>query len=462
MILKRLKYWSAKHRSLLGVSLLALAVRLYWNLKVHPPLDYIHSDMGAYLGRANLLLDNARWPPDPELTLFPYGTHFFVFLVQWLFGRGNREAIAVAFALVGALAVAYTYATAARLSTHRWARRCIGLILISYYPWISLGGYILSEAPFALGVSATAFYGLRLADKGRPGDAWRLGLALGLGMTFRPQLLVSAAFFLLFFLFRRRVFHGFTPGLWARVAVPLALILAFSSVRLYWHTGATSQGGQLGLVSTDGPIHFAFGRCHSTAITAFAPDGQGSLGPPSLGALRNHEARHPSSLIKLDPALGETLVFQGHMWDARPIDALARECVTKTGYLRQVKYAVTHVILLWGYNLLWPDQEQKPKFRRPMMIWSDAHAIFLLPPAAAAMLLAFRRQRARSMLVALHVWGLVAMAMLYFGDTRSRAPYDGLIIILAVESYASAFRWLAVRLDPLRDRLKPDKAEITR
>jgi hypothetical protein len=452
MILERLTYWVARHRSLLGVSLLALAVRLYWNLKVHPPFDYTHSEMGAYLGRANLLLDNARWTPDPHLTLFPYGTHFFLFLVQWIFGRSNREAIAVAFALLGALAVAYTYATAARLSTHPWARRCIGLLLISYYPWISLGGYLLSETPFALGVSATAFYALRLADKGRPRDAWLLGLALGLGMTFGPQLLVSAAFLLLCFVLRRRVFHAVTPGVWARVAAPLALILAFSSARLYWHTGATSQGGQLGLVSTNGPIHFAFGRCHSTAITAFAPDGQGFFGPPSLGALRNYEAKHPSSPIKLDPALGEMLTFRGHMWDAKPIDELARECVKKTGYLRQVKYAVTHVILLWGYNLMWPDQEQKPKFRRPMMIWSDAHAIFLLPPAAAAMLLAFRRRRARSMLVALHVWGLVGMAMLYFGDTRYRAPYDGLIIILAVESYASAFRWLAFHLDSLRER----------
>jgi hypothetical protein len=457
MVLDRLKYWSVKNRNLLGVSLLALAVRLYWNLKVHPPLDYISSDMAGYLERANLLLESGPWKPYEFMTFFPYGTHFFIFLIKWFFGGNSREAIAIAFALLGALSVAYTYATAERISASKWVRRGVGLILISYYPWVSLGGYMLSETPFALGVSATAFYGLRLADEGRPRDAWLLGLALGLGATVRPQILISAAFFFLCFLLRRRVFHGFTPGLFARVAIPLALILAFSSARLYWHTGAARQGGQLGLVSTNGPLNFAFGRCHSGGIESVSPEGRSFFAPPSLGALRAYGAKHPSSPIQLDPAMGERLTVQGRMWDAKPLYDLSRACIEKTGYLRQVKYAVTHVILLWGYNIIWPDQTQKSRFRTPMMIWCNAHSIFLMPPAAAAMLLAFRRRRARSMLLALHVWGLVVMAMVYFGDTRYRAPYDGLIIILALQSYASAFRWLAARFQSWRERSRSEK-----
>ena len=34
----------SKHRELLVVTLLALVVRLIWNLWVHPPLDYVFSD----------------------------------------------------------------------------------------------------------------------------------------------------------------------------------------------------------------------------------------------------------------------------------------------------------------------------------------------------------------------------------------------------------------------------------
>jgi hypothetical protein len=50
------------------------------------------------------------------------------------------------------------------------------------------------------------------------------------------------------------------------------------------------------------------------------------------------------------------------------------------------------------------------------------------------------------MLAALHVYGLVAVAMIYFGDARLRAPYDGILVLLAVMTYASAYRMLRRRL----------------
>ena len=41
------------------------------------------------------------------------------------------------------------------------------------------------------------------------------------------------------------------------------------------------------------------------------------------------------------------------------------------------------------------------------------------------------------MLLAVHVWALLVVAMVYFGDTRLRAPYDGILITLAAVTYAS-------------------------
>jgi hypothetical protein len=130
------------------------------------------------------------------------------------------------------------------------------------------------------------------------------------------------------------------------------------------------------------------------------------------------------------------------MGDEAPNRKLAAECIKKTGWLRQAKYAVTHVVLLWGYNIIWPDQGQKPKYRKPMAVFCVGHSIAIMPPAAVAMLLGFRRRRARSMLLALHVWSQVLTAILYFGDTRYRAPYDGLLTILAIGSLVAAVRWL--------------------
>ncbi len=456
MLLERLKPWLARNRGILVVTLLALAVRLVWNLVIHPPLDFAYSDMGGYLERANVMLTQP-WVPRAHFTLFPYGTHVFIYVIKLVFGRDNRTAIGVAFALLGTIAVAYSYATAERFSARRWVHRVAGAVLIVYYPWISLGGYTLSETPFTAAVAASAFYGLRLADEGRPRDAWLLGLTYALGVTARPQILASAVLFFALFVLRRRVFHSFTAGLWVRVAVPLALVLAVSSARMYWHTAKDGKGGIIGLVSTNGPLNFAFGRCHAAGIESVAKDGRGFFGPPPFGALRSYAKDHPDALFKLDPAMGDPLRFQGHMWDAKPIYELSKQCVEKTGYLRQARYAITHVVLLWGYNFIWPDQGQKPHFRVPMLVWCVAHAVLLMPPMAVAIFLAFRERRARSMLLALHVWAVILVAMLYFGDTRYRAPYDGVILILALETYADAFGWLSAR----RARTRLAKASKT-
>jgi hypothetical protein len=239
------------------------------------------------------------------------------------------------------------------------------------------------------------------------------------------------------------------------VAVPLALVLGASAWRVHWHTG------KWGLVSTNGPLNFTFGRCHATGIHARARDGRGFFGPPALGMLHAYGREHKDALFKLDPALGASITFEGHMVDAEPLYTVSRLCVKRTGSFRQVKYAITHVVLLWGYNTIWPDGG---KFRIPMAIAGVAHTALLLPPAALAMFLAFRRRRARTMLLALHVWALVAMAMLYFGDTRYRAPYDGVIIVLAIDTYVIAFRgvrtgirWLRAKARGVWGRLRPHR-----
>jgi hypothetical protein len=438
-ILFLLRTWPSKHRGLILVTLAALAVRLWWNLLVHRPTDFAFSDMGGYLDRGALVVDEP-WRRDPSLALYPYGTHLFIGALRWIFGRRNDASIGVGFAVTGALAVAYTQATAARFLTRAWARRLSGVLLVVYYPWISLGGYALSEIPFALCVAASAFYGLRLADEGRRGDAFRLGLALGVGATVRPQILVAAVLLGLFFLLRRRPWPRFRRGLAVRALAPLGIVLVLSAYRLHVHTGGW------GLVSTNGPLNFVFGRCHNIALDAIAPNRHGFFGPPSLGSLLHHEkiarAGHLGRpFFTLDPALGERLVIQGYMWDAEPNYALARKCVAATGVLRQLSYAATHVVLLWGYNSIWPDMGSQ--------VWGPAmnaacivHNVVFVWALVVALLLSLQRRRARFRLLSLHVVSLAVTSVLYFGDTRYRAPYDGVIVILALQGYVEAGTWL--------------------
>jgi 4-amino-4-deoxy-L-arabinose transferase-like glycosyltransferase len=435
-----------KHRELVVVTLAALAVRLAWNLWIHRPLDYVFSDMGGYLERAQTRLDH----PDehiPYFTLFPWGTHVLLSLVKLVFGRDNGTAIGVTYAALGAGAVGYSFATAKRLTRARWAPRVVGAILVVYYPWIALGGYTLSEPPFTLLLAATAFYALRLADRGRGRDAWLLGVALALGAVFRPQILVALPLFALHLLFRRRSWHRWSARrVLPALAVPLAIILALSAWRVEWHRG------ELGGISSNGPLNFAFGRCHATTITSTGPNRKGIYSPPSLGALARRDKEHPDAFLRLDPAMGTTLHFEGYMWDAAPLYAMASECVHHTGLLRQAKYALTHVVLLFAYNVMWPDQNARPPFRPSMETSLALDQVLVLPAALVAMIFAFRRRHARQMLLALHVWGLFLVAVVYFGDTRLRAPYDGMLVILAVVTWAAGLRRIREQLASRRER----------
>jgi hypothetical protein len=422
-----------RHRDLCVVTLLALAVRLVWNLALHPPLEYVFSDMGGYLERAQTSID---FPNEPHgyFALFPWGTHWVLSLVKRAFGRDNGAAIGILYATYGALAVGYAFAIARRLTKSPMIARGAAAVLIFYYPWISLGGYTLSEPPFTLFLCASAYHALAYADRGRARDAWLFGAALALGAIFRPQILAALPLYAVHALWRRRAWRRLHwRTIVPAIAAPLAVVFAVSAVRIHFHTG------KYGLISQNAPVNYAFGRCHATTITANGPTRRSGYSPPSLLALAEHEKSYPNAFFKLDPAREQSITVIGHIWEAEPFRALAADCVARTGLVRQLRYAVTHVVMLWGLSVAWPDGHLA-RFREVMQNAQSFHDRFVLPAALLAIVCAFRARHARAMLVALHVIALVALAVVYFGDTRLRIPYDGFLIVLAASAYGSVVR----------------------
>ena len=426
----------APHRDLIAVTLAALVVRLVWNLFIHRPMDWAASDMGGYVERAKTSIDHFG-DRFGYFTLFPWGTHFMLMLLKRAFGRDNAAAIGVLYACLGAGAVAYSYLLARRMTRSTLIPKIAGWILVFYYPWISLSGYVLSEPPFTLCLCFATYHGLLLADRGRPRDAWLFGAGVALAALFRPQILIALPLYAIHFVVRRRAWRvekRAIPRLLVGIAIPLVLVLGVSAARMRFHTG------KFGLISANGPLNFAFGRCHATTITSAAPDRRGAYSPPSLGALARWGEKHPGALFQLHPVMGAKVHVEGHMWDAEPFYWLASDCIKKGGIGRQVEFAATHVVLLWGYNTIWPDSVSPPQFRLPMEIASGLHAGLILPGAVVGLFLAFKRRHARWMLVALQMWSVVIVAALYFGDTRLRAPYDGFLLILAMMVYARLYR----------------------
>ncbi|MCA9718885.1 MAG: phospholipid carrier-dependent glycosyltransferase [Myxococcales bacterium] len=442
---ERFVAWLWRNRWLIAIVLATLAVRLHWNLYVHPLGHYVVSDMRGYNIRAGQLLADP-WGKVEYHGFFPYGTHYLLAGLKWLFGRWNYEAVSVVYALLGTTVVGLAYTLADRVSRRRWVAPALGLILVFYYPLISLGGYMLSETPFALCLLAATNYLVRLAHEGRSRHAWLAGLFVALAVTIRPQVMISAAVFgALWLVYRRGPLRRITLRHLVCLAIPVALILGYSSYRLHFHTE------RRGLVSENGQFNLTFGRCHARKIMSTPNDRYRSrimFGPPPLIQLEHREKRAPGSWIQLEPSLGPELVFPGYISDKEVLGGYIRQCMRNEGVAGQLKYSVINVMLLVGYNTMWPDSGQQ-YWRHTATKWGRWHIYAFTFPAILALLLAFRRKNAaHEGLVAVHVWALILLAAVFFGGTRFRCPYDPFIILLALEGYGLLFdggRFLVAR-----------------
>ena len=426
--------WLHRNRWLLAALLAALAVRLHWNLMVHPLGDYISSDMRGYVSRADQMLAAFARPVEYH-AFFPYGTHFLLALLKLIFGRENYQAIGVVYALLGTVVVYQAYRIAERVSSRRWVPPLLAMFLVFYYPLISIGGYTLSELPFSAFLLAATHALLRLVQDGKSRDAWLAGLYAAIATAFRPQILLSIAVFgLVWLLFRGQTKARLKHLVFA--AIPIAGVLVFSSARLYHHTG------RYGLISENGRFNSLFGRCHNKKAFANPPKSRGGgrihFGPPPLLQLAKRATSAPNSWVQLDPAIGAELTYSGYIADEEPLNELKRKCVAKTGWLGQLKYAAVNVLMLAGYNIPWPDSGTH-YWRRSADAWQTVNtALFTFPALLMAFTCFLRRTVTRHGVLALHIWALIVTAAIYFGDTRLRSPYDPMLILLAIEAYIFA------------------------
>ncbi|MCH9685374.1 MAG: glycosyltransferase family 39 protein, partial [Deltaproteobacteria bacterium] len=409
----------------------ALLVRLHWNFVVHPLEDYAYSDMRGYMRRANNLFNGEWWAPREYDAFYPYGTHVLLYGLQAAFSDEPNfyPPIATAYAVFGAATVGYGYLLARRVSHYFWVPPLVGLALVPYYPLISLGGYTLSETPFALCLVASTFHLVRMAQDGRRRDAWAAGVFAALGFMVRPQILASIGLLGVFWLLARKRLPKLRLTLMIQALVPLLVVGSFSAWRLHYHTG------RRGLISENGKFNQVFGRCHNNKIRAL-PDTpkrrRTSFGPPPLIQLAKREAKMPGAWPGLDPALGELeLEYRGYIGDSEILGELIEDCIDKTTTAKQIEYSVVNVMLLWRYNVMWPDSG-KGQWRAYTQRWGIIHTSGLAVPALIALFAIFIRRRASGMaIVALHLWAIIIIAALILGGIRFRAPYDPFIIMMA-------------------------------
>src|SRR5690606_17551997 len=123
-------------------------------------------------------------------------------------------------------------------------------------------------------------------------------------------------------------------------------------------------------------------------------------------------------------------------------------CIERGGLSRQAYFTLTHWVLLWRNNLMWPDQanprprstEQRETWRHRQQVWANVHRVLLLIPALIGLGFAFvPRRRPGEALVAINLWALLILAGIWFGGIRFRVPYDPIITLMAGFCYAAAW-----------------------
>lgn len=474
---------------------LALVTRLFWNLVVHPPRNFIFSDMASYFARADDFIKQPLSYTADHLSFYPWGTHAFMGLVKQAFttptscprdvsgisAAAGCWPIDASFAVVGAAGVLYTTLLARRLTNrgpNAGKRRFIyivtGLVMVFYYPLVAMGGFYVSEVPFFLCVTAATYHGLRLADEGKVSDALLFGVFTALGAVVRAQMLMSLALLGLFWLFRRRQLPGATLKNLAIAGAPLVLILTFSAIRTTRHI-RTFNKHESALISTNDALNYAFGRCHMIAVEARQKGYAAFFGPPGLGAVffaaRDRKKKKQWVPIEIratmaaDPRCevnkkhaekkeeGEPCLYvEGRMWSRDIFNKAARDCVAKSGPGRQLYYSATHLVLNYGLNFTWPDSGQPLREAEHLGIkfstgkpviekWQIAFGAAIVPFALIASFLGFRKRNSRDGLVTMHIWAVNLVAAIYFGETRLRTPYDGLFIVLGLDLLARIVTW---------------------
>src|SRR5829696_2639981 len=186
--------------------LTGVIVRIVWGLVIHPPVDFIYSDIAGYVDRARRLAtgidlqrSDAFWPP---------GTHVLLAAPMTFFEteRAGLWAGAVLWCVLSA-AIPYFAWRLARLLLSPAAAALTALFCALWPLYVTYGGYLTSETPSLAFLLASLWAGYRAVRlSGR--QAGRLGLVSGvlggIAVANRPQLILNLAVLTVPLLFRLR------------------------------------------------------------------------------------------------------------------------------------------------------------------------------------------------------------------------------------------------------------------
>lgn len=398
-------------------------VRIVWTFAVHPPVDYLFSDMGDYVGRAERLA--AGGPLGPIDAFYPPGTHALLALVIRVAGDG-RGGLWVASALWCALSIATVWMSwrlARELLTPSAAAITAALCGLSPI-FITSGGFFMSETPSLAFLIAAMWSGVcatRRNGRARVTLALLSGALGGMAIATRPQLILNVAVLAIVLVVALRREHRWAiAGFGAGVLVFVSLAIVHNSVAAGQFTGLATNGG----------MNFWFGHCDARELLTFDDDGERTAWyRPSVPNLAGR---------------GGNFEYRGiDTWDEDFFYDLGWECIENDGPAHVARLA-RNVVDMTATTAPWPQAEDRGWARELPRAGNFLYAVLLPWIVIESCFLVARRRRDRQHFGAAFLLAnllcVVPVAILIMGDPRVRSVYDVFGIALLGALLADRFR----------------------
>src|SRR5215204_2403393 len=402
-------------RIALASVLAGVIVRIIWGLVIHPPLDYLYSDMGAYVERAQRLATGAGLQRSDAF--FPPGTHVLLAAPMTLFGteRAGLWGAAVLWCALSAALPFFAWRLTRLLLSP--AAAALTALLCAFWPlYITYGGYFTSETPSLAFLLASLWAGYRAVQLSGREAGWRglaAGLLGGVAVANRPQLILNLSVLVVPLLFRLR-----------RQALALAGIVAGSALILAGtalHNSAAA--GKLTGLSENAGLNFWIGHCDVHDVTTVDPvrNITFAFGNPVWAQLGR----------------GGSYYFEEHLiWDQGFFYEKGLRCIERDG-LGHVRLLAGNVVNMTATTIPWPQVNNEAGERSVVRVSNLAYSL-LLPTVVFYSVFVIVRRRGSDQaswvaVMLLQLACVLVMAIFFFGDPRVRSTYDvfGLALLAA-------------------------------
>lgn len=389
-------------------------IRAAWVLSLHPPLNYVYSDMGGYVDRAVKLASGAGI--ERYDAFYPPGTHWLLAAPLFIFGT-DRTGLWAGAVLWWAFS-AFTPLAMWRFTRYHLTIPAAALtaILVSFWPiQIAYSGYFLSETPSLALLLGSLWLAARAATVRGVRGFVGSGLLGGLAVANRPALVANLI-----------VAIASIRG-WARIraieGIGLGVIAVLSIVIVHNSVAA----GKPTFLSENSGLTFWLGHCDVRMV---------KTGDPKNGPYYFEFGAPPA----IQRGSGKDYTFTDHLvWDQDFFYGLAFDCIRRDGiaHLRTLARGVFDMTLT---SIPWPMVVESDLGAR--MAFTNALFSVMLPfiLIGAVWLIRERRRRREPVgeaVMLAHFACVLLTALLFFGDPRFRQPYDvfALALVAALGAY---------------------------